>query len=119
MNPEYPDLGEDWDFPPTAIDWPKFRKALAYSKAYGKPSPDVKSHDHLNVQEKVQVDADLLQHWKVQFGGLKESSEKQGNARVVYAIVDGFLLYWDAVSPLPKVSGYFRCSWSHRSVAVC
>lgn len=98
-NPEHPDLGEDWDFPPTAIDWSKFRKALAYSKAHGEISPDINSHDHLNAQEKVDIGDSLIESWRNRFAGLKAELEAQDtNTRIVFALVDGFLLYWDAVS---------------------
>lgn len=96
-HPDHPEW-QDWDYPPTAIEWDRFRSALLYSKKNGEPSPDVNSHDHLNAQTKVEVSESLLNTWRERFDGLRKEM-KEG---VVFGLVDGFLLYWD------EVRKYFR-----------
>lgn len=54
------------------------------------------SHDHLNEQVEVPVEADMIAAWKGKFEGMRMELEGKGE-KVVWVIVDGFLLYWDKV----------------------
>ncbi|KAH8084197.1 hypothetical protein HD553DRAFT_312324 [Filobasidium floriforme] len=114
-HPDHPEW-QDWDHPPTAILWPEFQRALLHSKAHGEPSPEVQSHDHLNVQseeekKKVTVRDEAAGVWRERFAGLKKEleAEAEGGERVVFGFVDGFLLYWDErCNPLYDVSFFIR-----------
>jgi hypothetical protein len=107
-HPDHPEW-QDWDHPPTAILWPEFQRALLHSKTHGEPSPEVQSHDHLNVQseeekKKVTVRDEAAGVWRERFAGLKKEleAEAEGGERVVFGFVDGFLLYWDEVRTSPS-----------------
>lgn len=112
-HPDHPEW-QDWDHPPTAILWPEFQRALLHSKAHGEPSPEVQSHDHLNVQseeekKKVTVRDEVAGVWRERFAGLKKEleAEAEGGERVVFGFVDGFLLYWDEVRAIPSAPSFF------------
>jgi nicotinamide/nicotinate riboside kinase len=113
-HPDHPEW-QDWDHPPTAILWPEFQRALLHSKTHGEPSPEVQSHDHLNVQseeekKKVTVRDEAAGVWRERFTGLKKEleAEAEGGERVVFGFVDGFLLYWDEVRATPSALSPFR-----------
>lgn len=82
----------DWDYAPTAIDWPKFRSALNHVKEHGTPPSNYDSFDHLNKQVEVGVDETIKEGWKRKFAGVN----------VRWCIVDGFVLYWDKASDIPS-----------------
>ncbi|KAG8929931.1 ribosylnicotinamide kinase [Tulasnella sp. 418] len=67
---------------------------LAYVKRHGHHSDDYKTHDHLNKQTPVPVEDDLMEKWKNRFTEIEDNFKKRGE-RIVWAIVDGFLLYWE------------------------
>lgn len=54
------------------------------------------SHDHLNEQVEVPVGEDVLGALRDRFEGIQKGFEEKGE-KVVWVIVDGFLLYWDKV----------------------
>lgn len=58
--------------------------------------PEHYSHDHLNEQREVPVEQVVVDRWRERFQRIKEERERSGE-RVVWVIVDGFLLYWDQV----------------------
>ena len=100
FHPDHPEW-QDWDHPPTAIQWKQFHRSLVYSKMHAEPSPEVQSHDHLNVQkDQVGVKDEIVLGWKERFEGLKKELEQEYGERVVFGFVDGFLLFWDEVSRL-------------------
>lgn len=53
-----------------------------------------KSHDHLNEFREIRVDDDVKEKWKIEFERLRKENEGE---EVVWALVDGFLLYWHKV----------------------
>lgn len=77
---------QDWDDPPTCINWPEFRSALAHIRSYGK-IPEREGHDHLNKLPSVGVDEAVKEKWR----------GKLAKVPVTWVIVDGFMLYWDKV----------------------
>ncbi|TFY82347.1 hypothetical protein EWM64_g1665 [Hericium alpestre] len=85
---------QDWDTPPTAIDWPRFRAFLHTVKTTASIPADHSSHDHLNEQKKVDVEDAVAQRWQQYFEEAEARAEAEG-ARIVWGLVDGFLLYWD------------------------
>lgn len=75
---------QDWDDPPTCMDWPRLRDALQRLRETG--HVEHASNDHLNEQAEVGVDAALAAQWRERF------SDTRG---VQWVLVDGFVLYWD------------------------
>jgi len=86
---------QDWDDAPGAIDWPRFAKFLEGVKDRG-ILLEHHSHDHLNEQKEVPVAKELSERWKSKFVRIQAEHASRGE-RVVWALVDGFLLYWDTV----------------------
>ncbi len=58
--------------------------------------PEHYSHDHLNEQREVPVEQPLIDRWRETFTKIQEEHEKAGE-KIVWVVVDGFLLYWDQV----------------------
>ncbi|CAK9780150.1 P-loop containing nucleoside triphosphate hydrolase protein [Cutaneotrichosporon oleaginosum] len=85
--PVHPEHGvQDWDDPPTCMDWPRLRDALRQVKTTG--HIDHASNDHLNQHTEVNVDPTVAERWRKRFA--------QAPA-VRWVLVDGFVLYWDQV----------------------
>ncbi|TFK74547.1 P-loop containing nucleoside triphosphate hydrolase protein [Pluteus cervinus] len=85
---------QDWDAAPGAISWPRLVKFLRHIKETGEIPPDHRSHDHLNEQREVMLSEEVKQRWIEVFEGLKKEREGNGKERVIWGLVDGFLLYW-------------------------
>ncbi|KIJ50607.1 hypothetical protein M422DRAFT_27227 [Sphaerobolus stellatus SS14] len=94
--PLHPEYGvQDWDDAAGAIEWPRLASFLEGIKHTGVLPDTHKSHDHLNENKPVPVDSDILSHWRIESEKLvRDHLEKYGE-RIVWAIVDGFLMYWD------------------------
>ena len=88
----------DWDAPKGAIDWPRLVTFLQKVKVNGEIPPDHRSHDHLNEQKDVPVREDVQKRWIERFETLDKNMQAKGE-KVVWGLVDGFLLYWHPVSP--------------------
>jgi len=94
--PIHSELGvKDWDDPPTAIQWKKMATELAHIKTNGSASDLYQSREHLNTQKPVPVEKGTTIYWKAKFTMLESSLAREGE-KIVWVIVDGFLLYWDA-----------------------
>jgi len=90
---EYPGI-QDWDDPPTCILWPEFRSVLSHVRKTG-TLPDVHlSHDHLNKQDELQLDPDVVETWRVEFDKIRAEYAGEG-VELIWFLVDGFVLYWD------------------------
>jgi nicotinamide/nicotinate riboside kinase len=105
--PIHPTLGQDWDTAATAIDWPRLRAFLRTVKRIARIPEDHSSHDHLNEQKPVPLDEAVAARCKAQIAKAQEEVEAASGTRVVWGLVDGFLLYWDQVEhnifmPAPK-----------------
>ncbi|KAI0344536.1 P-loop containing nucleoside triphosphate hydrolase protein [Trametopsis cervina] len=92
---------QDWDDPEGAIDWPRMVKALKEVKhcrdrirQTGVIPPEHYSHDHLNEQREVPVEQPRIERWRETFQRIQEERERAGE-KVVWVMIDGFLLYWD------------------------
>ncbi|PSR84412.1 hypothetical protein PHLCEN_2v5449 [Hermanssonia centrifuga] len=94
IHPEY-DV-QDWDSAEGAIDWSRMVNALRKVKETGVIPPEHYSHDHLNEQKEVPVEEAQLDRWREVFTRLQREREEAGE-KVVWVIVDGFLLYWNKV----------------------
>ena len=55
------------------------------------------SHDHLNELDDVAVDQPVLDKWRIKFTEM-EQRQAARDVKIVWYIVDGFVLYWDKVS---------------------
>ncbi|KAF8909851.1 P-loop containing nucleoside triphosphate hydrolase protein [Mucidula mucida] len=84
---------QDWDAAPGAIDWPRMIEFLRQVKATGVIPEEHYSHDHLNEQKAVPVNSAVKDKWRTEFQRIKEDNLKAGR-RVIWGLVDGFLLYW-------------------------
>lgn len=84
---------QDWDDAPGAIDWDRLATFISRVKDEG-ILPDHPSHDHLNSQRDTPVPQEMRTAWAKHFQNLVDRSSKKG-IRVVFALLDGFLLYWD------------------------
>lgn len=85
---------QDWDRAEGAISWDRMAKFLRQVKAAGEIPPDHRSHDHLNEQKEIKVDDHVQQKWMDEFKRLKENNTGE---KIVWGLVDGFLLYWHPV----------------------
>ncbi|KAH9993201.1 P-loop containing nucleoside triphosphate hydrolase protein [Russula vinacea] len=93
--PVHPTLGQDWDSAPTAIDWPRLRAFLRTVKRIARIPDDHSSHDHLNEQRPVPLGDSVAARYKAEIAAVQKEVEVASGARVVWGLVDGFLLYWD------------------------
>lgn len=58
--------------------------------------PDHKSHDHMNEQKDIPITDSAYQELTIRFQELEDEQLKKG-IRIIWGLVDGFLLYWDKV----------------------
>lgn len=90
---------QDWDAPSGAIDWPRLITFLQKVKSTGEIPTDHRSHDHLNEHKDVPVRDEVEKRWRDAFEQLEREMEVDGE-RIIWGLVDGFLLYWNEVSPM-------------------
>ncbi|KIK27846.1 hypothetical protein PISMIDRAFT_674139 [Pisolithus microcarpus 441] len=89
---------QDWDSPENAIDWRRFRQFLENVKRDGRiPSGHV-SHDPLNEQKEFPIDAECFAKWRSHFEEVERRAREDHGTEISWALVDGFLLYWDQES---------------------
>jgi nicotinamide/nicotinate riboside kinase len=97
--PTHPVHGvQDWDAAPGAISWQRLIDFLRAIKRTGKIPPDHRSHDHLNEQKIIVVDGDTKEKWMEEFKSIQEAIKERTGKKVIFGILDGFLLYWHPVS---------------------
>jgi len=84
----------DWDAPQGAIDWPRLRNFLKSVKENGAIPTEHKTHDHLNEQKKIPLTDSAYQAFRSRFQKMEDEQLKKG-VRIIWGLVDGFLLYWD------------------------
>lgn len=87
---------QDWDDAPGAIDWPRLVASLQEVRRTGALPASHSSHDHLNEQREVPVAEGALARWRAESERIAGVCAARGE-RVVWAIADGFLLYWSKV----------------------
>lgn len=59
------------------------------------------SHNHLNEQRPVHVEKEAVRYWKIKVTKIERQLAQSGE-KVVWVMVEGFLLYWHLVSPQHK-----------------
>jgi hypothetical protein len=87
---------QDWDAPSGAIDWPRLVSFLQDVRSTGEIPPDHRSHDHLNEQKDIPIGEEVAERWRRSFESLETEMKGKGE-RVIWGLVDGFLLYWNEV----------------------
>ncbi|KAF8160893.1 P-loop containing nucleoside triphosphate hydrolase protein [Crassisporium funariophilum] len=85
---------QDWDAPAGAISWDRLITFLKHVKETGVIPPDHRSHDHLNEQKEIRVDDDVRDKWIQEFENIKRQKNVKDDERIIWGLVDGFLLYW-------------------------
>lgn len=94
MVPVSPEFGvQDWDDPPTCVEWPRMRQVLGAIRQSGKVPQEHDSFDHLNAQVEVGVDGGVVHEWGTKLGQVTVTGG--GEEKIVWVLVDGFVLYWD------------------------
>jgi nicotinamide/nicotinate riboside kinase len=88
---------QDWDAAPGAISWSKLVDFLRRVKDTGEIPQDHRSHDHLNEQQLVEIDDEVRDYWRKTFEDIKREQKIKGGQKIVWGLVDGFLLYWNKV----------------------
>lgn len=88
---------QDWDAAAGAISWDRFVKFLRHVKETGVIPPDHRSHDHLNEQKEIEIEEKLREKWIKEFESIKQDKQLH-NEKIIWGLVDGFLLYWNKVS---------------------
>ncbi|KAJ8696687.1 ribosylnicotinamide kinase, variant 2 [Pleurotus ostreatus] len=86
---------QDWDSAPGAISWARMVTFLRHVKETGVIPPDHRSHDHLNEQQVVPVPDELADKWRAHFQALQQKLEAETKEKIIWGLVDGFLLYWN------------------------
>ncbi|KAK7021927.1 ribosylnicotinamide kinase [Paramarasmius palmivorus] len=85
----------NWDDAPGAIDWDRMAHFLSELKRTGALPEDHQSYDSFNTTTAVPVDSEIISAWKMRSEQLaSEHLEKYGE-KLVWALIDGFLMYWD------------------------
>ena len=88
---------QDWDAAAGAISWDRFVEFLRHVKETGVIPPDHRSHDHLNEQKEIKIEEKLREKWIKGFESIKQDKQLH-NEKIIWGLVDGFLLYWNKVS---------------------
>ncbi|KIO04520.1 hypothetical protein M404DRAFT_1000648 [Pisolithus tinctorius Marx 270] len=89
---------QDWDSPENAIDWRRFSQFLEKVKQDGKMPLDHISHDPLNEQREFPIDPECYAKWRSHFEEVERRGREDHGIEITWALVDGFLLYWDQES---------------------
>jgi len=92
MHPEY--QVPDWDTPQGAIDWPRLREFLKSVKKNGAIPHDHRSQDCQNEEDNTILTNSAYEDLRAQFQQLEDEQRKKG-VRIIWGLVDGFLMYWD------------------------
>jgi nicotinamide/nicotinate riboside kinase len=94
MHPEW-DV-PDWDTPAGAIEWPHFIALLRKFKSAGMMLLDPTRQDHFTMRQDIQMLNEIERCYRDSFAQLELDMQKEG-VRIIWGLVDGFLLYWDKV----------------------
>ncbi|KAJ7199380.1 P-loop containing nucleoside triphosphate hydrolase protein [Mycena pura] len=94
--PKDPEFGfVNWDDAPGAIEWDRMASFLRDLKKTGYLPSDHQSYDSFNENAAVPVDDQMISEWKKQSEQFVAQHLQNFGVKLVFAVVDGFLLYWD------------------------
>ncbi|TFK22411.1 P-loop containing nucleoside triphosphate hydrolase protein [Coprinopsis marcescibilis] len=93
VDPEYGFA--DWDSAPTAIDWDRMSAFLSELRKTGELPGDHQSFDSFNETGPVPIDDDVVKSWKEKSEKLAGEYLEKRNEKIVWVLIDGFLMYWD------------------------
>lgn len=79
------------------------RSALDHVKKTGKLPDSHYSHDHLNAQVEVPLPPGMTEFWQERFSEAIQKRRSENNEEIHWAILDGFLLYYDQVPHYPLI----------------
>jgi nicotinamide/nicotinate riboside kinase len=86
---------QDWDAPDCAIDYPRLSKFLKHVKDIGSLPDDHRSHDHLNKQTDLPIEAECQRRLAERFRVIQDQVKESDHVNIVWGLIDGFLLYWN------------------------
>lgn len=86
---------QDWDAPDCAIDYPRLSNFLKHVKDTGSIPDDHRSHDELNKQTDLPIDAECQHRLTERFRVIQDQAKESDNVNIVWGLIDGFLLYWN------------------------
>ncbi|KAG2361571.1 P-loop containing nucleoside triphosphate hydrolase protein [Suillus spraguei] len=85
---------KNWDAP-SAIDWPRMREFLRDVKDIGSIPLDHISYCSSDDGRHVPINENRADAWKTRFQDLEQRCLVAANTKVIWVLVDGFMLYWD------------------------
>ncbi|KAF5335020.1 hypothetical protein D9758_016199 [Tetrapyrgos nigripes] len=93
VDPEYGFA--NWDDAPGAIDWDRMAAFLSDLKKGGILPSNHQSYDSFNETRTVPVDDDQIVQWRLQSEQVAAIHQEKYGEKLIWALIDGFLLYWD------------------------
>lgn len=87
---------KNWDVP-SAIDWSRMLKVLQDVKHTGSIPSDHISRDDWHDAGDVPIDHNRAVACKARFEDLEQRCLATANIKVIWVLVEGFMLYWDQV----------------------
>jgi nicotinamide/nicotinate riboside kinase len=87
---------KNWDVP-SAIDWSQMLKVLRDVKRIGSIPLDCISRGDWHEPGDIPIDDNRVVAWKARFEDIKQHCLVAANIKVIWVLVEGFMLYWDQV----------------------
>ena len=87
---------KNWDVP-SAIDWSQMLKVLQDVKRIGSIPLDCISRGDWHEPGDIPIDDNRVVTWKARFEDIKQHCLVAANTKVIWVLVEGFMLYWDQV----------------------
>lgn len=85
----------DCEDAPTAVDWDRMATFLSESRMKGILPADHRSFEGLNEAKVVPVDQEVIAKWQGRSEELVSEHLERYGEKLVWVLIDGFLLYWD------------------------
>ena len=87
---------EDSDTAATAVAWDRFVEFVCQVKKTGVIPPDHQTDEDLTKYNVVKLEEKVQEKWIKEFEKIKQ--DRQENERIIWALLEGYLLYWHKVS---------------------
>jgi hypothetical protein len=88
----------DWDNAETSVDYPSLVAFLRRVKETGELHAGHKTHDSLRMRSCVTLSDEAVARWGELFAEKVRARERERGERIVWGLLDGFLVYWCKVS---------------------